>query len=101
MNLGEDTQRRIGIWCVVLAIPLFAAWLSAPTVINLIWIKDAQAKVKLLGYAAAQINLHAIPCRNWFDFGYSVDYQTVPGEKPKRGYLCRAIGAEGWTWYPQ
>ncbi len=94
-------ERRVGIWCAVLATPLVAAALIAPPIIQQNWMKDAQAKVKLLGYVAAEINVQEIPCHGWTDFGYSVDYQTVYGEKPKRGYLCRKFGAEEWTWHPK
>lgn len=99
----DKREARIALWIVGLIFPFFVAWLIGPKLLQDKWWTPAKAHLPQLGYYWAALNVQQIPCSGWFsfDYGYSVDYQREKGEKIRRGYLCRKIGNDKWTWYPQ
>lgn len=97
----DTRERRIALWVVAVASPFIVAWVIAAPLVHIFWSKPAEAKLKTLGYHAASIYNEIVPCRGWFDGGFTIYYEIAPNSGQQIGKLCRGIFDDDWTWYPK
>jgi hypothetical protein len=96
----DEREARIALRVVALASPFIVMWLLASPLVYVFLTKSANAKLRTFDFVAI-IHSQIVPCHGWFDGGFNISYQPTPRAKVLDGKLCRAIGDDDWTWYPQ
>src|SRR4051812_40611415 len=60
---------------------------------------DARAHLETLGIEVRGMRLR-LPCSGMTDTGFVVNYRQPGDPLDREGRVCRAFGADPWTWFP-